>query len=319
MKKKTKSYSVIIVSDAISSSKDFVISSKLIKNSLIAVCILLIVFGWIIYDYLTMSFNKEKMDRLVKDNLSKEKKIDLLTSNLTKLEESLEKMEDYKKKINIIVGLTSPYALKEVGSGGEPIANISSDVEIHDVAAIRDALPNQNENPAQNQIVPSDIVQQSKNVFQKAQKTEQMLKFVESVVVEQKVRLAATPSIFPTKGYLTAGFGIRVHPFTGKHEFHNGVDIATQRGNKIVATANGTVLVVENQRFLGKMIVIDHGFGFLTRYGHLSDFSVKEGDRVVRGQIIGYVGNTGRSTAPHLHYEVRVMSKAVNPMDFILD
>jgi murein DD-endopeptidase MepM/ murein hydrolase activator NlpD len=112
---------------------------------------------------------------------------------------------------------------------------------------------------------------------------------------------------------------MRKHPITGKRQFHNGLDIATQLGNKVMATADGYVLITEHTSILGNLVGIDHGFGFSTRYGHLSSIAVKEGDRVKRGQVIGWVGNTGRSTAPHVHYEVIYMGKNQNPMNYIFD
>ena len=114
--------------------------------------------------------------------------------------------------------------------------------------------------------------------------------------------------------------GKRIVSFTGKkNSFHPGQDIATQLGNKVIATANGYVLSAERRGFLGNLVVIDHSYGFTTYYAHLASFAVKEGDRVKRGQVIGYVGSTGRSNAPHLHYEVRVFGKPQNPMKFIID
>jgi murein DD-endopeptidase MepM/ murein hydrolase activator NlpD len=139
------------------------------------------------------------------------------------------------------------------------------------------------------------------------------------MVNQQKLQLAATPAIWPTRGYISGVFGNRIHPFTGRYEFHGALDIATQLGNKIIAPADGVVLVAETKEYYGKMVIIDHGFGYTTRYGHLSGFNVREGQRVKRYDVIGYVGTTGRSNGPHLHYEVRYYDKPLNPADFILD
>ena len=142
---------------------------------------------------------------------------------------------------------------------------------------------------------------------------------MEKYVNQQKLQLAATPAIWPTRGYLSGVFGNRLHPFTGRYEFHNAIDIATQLGNKVIAPADGVILVAETRDYYGKMIIIDHGFGYVTRYGHLSGYNVREGQRVKRFDVIGYVGTTGRSNGPHLHYEVRYYEKPINPLDFILD
>jgi murein DD-endopeptidase MepM/ murein hydrolase activator NlpD len=106
---------------------------------------------------------------------------------------------------------------------------------------------------------------------------------------------------------------------TGKQDRHTGQDIAAQYGSKVFATADGTVIEAGYGNYLGNLIIIDHGFGFTSRYGHLASFNVKVGDRIKRYQVIGYIGNSGRSSAPHLHYEVRYYEKPQNPMNFIID
>jgi murein DD-endopeptidase MepM/ murein hydrolase activator NlpD len=311
---KEKNYSVIIVSGATSTNKEFVISSRLIRNSIIAFFVLLVIFGFIIFDYLTISFDKEKMKRLERDNIGKEKTIADLSSNLRDIEEKLKQMAVFKERISVAMGLTSPDALKEVGMGGgegAAIANVPSGIEVPGENSI-----NPDVGPEQTR---KNILNNVNDIRQEAKKIQDTLKFVESVMAQQKVRLASTPSIWPTKGYLTSPLGFRIHPLTGKRDFHNGQDIATQYGNKVIATADGVVLVAEHWDYLGNLIIIDHGFGFTTRYGHLASFNVKEGDRVKRFQVIGFVGNTGRSSAPHLHYEVRYFGKPLNPMNFIID
>jgi murein DD-endopeptidase MepM/ murein hydrolase activator NlpD len=142
---------------------------------------------------------------------------------------------------------------------------------------------------------------------------------LESVYRDQKVLLASTPSVWPVRGYLSTSFGNRLDPFTGQRDFHSGIDISTPLGTKISAPADGVVVTVAEKGGYGKSIVIDHGYGMLTRYGHLDRYNVRPGQRVKRGEVIGFVGNTGRSTAAHLHYEVWVRDQAQNPIHFILD
>jgi len=324
MKKKEKNYSIIIVTGATSTNKEFNISSKLIKNSIIALTVLLLVFGFIIFDYLTVSFDKERMKRLEKENTEKDKTISELSSAMKEIEANLKVMEVYKERISVAMGLTSPNSLIEVGTGGPvnngPISNFSADPELNGKAPL-DSNSKLTPKPTTPIPPPSteNILKKVNDIRKNASKIENTLKFVENVMEEQKIRLASIPSVWPTKGYLTSPFGERIHPFTGKESFHNGQDIATQYGNRVQAPANGIVLVAEYQDYYGYLLVIDHGFGFTTRYGHLSSFAVKEGDRVKRFQTIGYVGNSGRSSAPHLHYEVRYFGKPLNPMNFIID
>jgi murein DD-endopeptidase MepM/ murein hydrolase activator NlpD len=136
---------------------------------------------------------------------------------------------------------------------------------------------------------------------------------------DQTLVLASTPSIWPVRGYLSAGFGNRKDPFTGQRDFHAGIDISTPIGTRIFAPADGVVLSAAVQGAYGNSIMMDHGFGVVTRYGHLDAYAVRPGQRVRRGDLIGFVGNTGRSTGPHLHYEVWVRDQAQNPIHFILD
>lgn len=304
--KKARNYSVIIVSDATSTNKEFTVSSKLIKNAVLGFSFLVLFFGFILFHYLTMTLDKQKMERLALDAKEGRQKINEMSSTIKVLNDRLQTMEIYKERIMVATGLTSPLALREVGSGG-PDASLPGG----DLAGAPALLPGA---PLGKNILPPTA-----NIRDKAQKIEDSLKTVEKYVSQQKLQLAATPAIWPTRGILSGVFGNRLHPFTGRYEFHSAVDIATQLGNKIIAPADGIVLVAETRDYYGKMIIIDHGFGYVTRYGHLSGYNVREGQRVKRFDVIGYVGTTGRSNGPHLHYEVRYYEKPMNPLDFILD
>jgi len=131
--------------------------------------------------------------------------------------------------------------------------------------------------------------------------------------------LAATPSIRPVKGWISSGFGYRESPFTGRRELHRGLDIANRSGTPIIAPADGIVTYSARKGLMGNMITIDHGFGMVTRYGHNKKLLKKKGSRVKRGETISLMGNTGRSTGPHVHYEVRLNGVAVNPTNYFLD
>lgn len=134
---------------------------------------------------------------------------------------------------------------------------------------------------------------------------------------EHRERLDATPTLLPTKGWISSGFNYRRDPFTNQRTWHNGIDVSSLKGTPIVSPADGVVTFRGHQGGFGKMLELTHGEGIVTRYAHLSRYNVSKGQRVQRGEVIGYVGNTGRSTAPHLHYEVHIDGKAVNPMNYI--
>jgi murein DD-endopeptidase MepM/ murein hydrolase activator NlpD len=126
-----------------------------------------------------------------------------------------------------------------------------------------------------------------------------------------------TPSIWPVLGHITDGFGERLDPFSGEGAFHTGVDVATDYGAPVHATADGIVTIAENHSGYGRLVVLDHGFGITTWYAHLSSFSAVPGTRIKRGEVIGYTGISGRSTGPHVHYEVRVNNAPVNPWTYM--
>jgi murein DD-endopeptidase MepM/ murein hydrolase activator NlpD len=148
---------------------------------------------------------------------------------------------------------------------------------------------------------------------------ESRLQVVQTDVDKRQALAAATPSIWPTRGWLSDGFGQRTDPFTGDVEYHTGLDISADRGEPVMATANGTVGIAQRSGAYGNMVVIDHGFGLSTRYAHLDSFHVKPGDRVRRGDVVGYAGATGRATGDHLHYEILVSGRQMNPLQFLLN
>ena len=132
-------------------------------------------------------------------------------------------------------------------------------------------------------------------------------------------RLTSMPSIWPTRGWLTSRFGPRISPFTGRRQHHAGIDIAAAIGADIVAPAAGRVVFVGRKGPLGNAVVVEHGFGVRTLYGHAKEIHVKIGQELKRGDVLASVGNTGRSTGPHVHYVVEVNGKSRNPLDYIFD
>ena len=149
----------------------------------------------------------------------------------------------------------------------------------------------------------------------KMKQLESNIKAYESILRER----GYTPSIWPVVGKLERGFGGRRNPFGGSsYEFHSGQDIDAQTGDRVVAGASGNVTFVGWQNGYGQLVVIDHGGGLTTRYGHLSHIDVALGQTVARGEFIGRVGSTGRSTGPHLHYEIRINDEPVDPLQYLL-
>jgi murein DD-endopeptidase MepM/ murein hydrolase activator NlpD len=143
------------------------------------------------------------------------------------------------------------------------------------------------------------------------------LESVRADVEHQEALAAATPSIWPVAGWLSSSYGRRRDPFTGGSDFHPGLDISAEYGEPVFATGDATVTAAGVNGSYGNMVVLDHGFGILTKYGHLSRIAVQTGSHVSRGDVIGYVGSTGRSTGAHLHYEVWMNGRLTNPMQLL--
>jgi murein DD-endopeptidase MepM/ murein hydrolase activator NlpD len=152
-----------------------------------------------------------------------------------------------------------------------------------------------------------------------AARQEQSLRELQEYFDDQRSLLASTPSIWPTRGWVTSDFGTRLDPYSVERQMHEGLDIATPHGQPVLSPSDGVVVFNGVEGGYGKVLVVDHGYGVKTRYGHLSEILVTPGEQVRRGARVALVGNTGRSTGPHLHYEVRVNGVADNPRKFILE
>jgi murein DD-endopeptidase MepM/ murein hydrolase activator NlpD len=180
------------------------------------------------------------------------------------------------------------------------------------------AVPLAGDDPAVDQLREALLDSRLVGLAHEANRELQSLSELVDYFSVREVMLKSTPSIAPARGLLTSGFGLREDPFTGGHSMHSGLDIATREGAEVIAPASGVVIFAGEKAAYGNCIVVDHGRDINTLYGHLSAILVKPGDKVERGQHIGKVGSTGRSTGPHLHYEVRLNGVPVNPRRFVI-
>ena len=180
------------------------------------------------------------------------------------------------------------------------------------VAGLSDTVRGGLGGPAAERIPSSDLAGESALVSSR-------LSLLENQFSRRFELVASTPTVWPVHGAVNSGFGIRPDPFTGQPAFHEGVDISTARSEPVFATADGVVMRSGWAGEYGKAIALAHGDRYETVYGHLEETLVAEGQKVHRGDRVGLVGSTGRSTAPHLHYEVRVDGHPVNPLEYILE
>ncbi len=169
------------------------------------------------------------------------------------------------------------------------------------------------------QVLAVQVKQELNRLHKEAVIQERTLEILTQAAQEKSERWAHTPSIWPVKGWITSGFGPRISPFTGQRAMHDALDIGAAPNTPVQAPAAGKVTAAGFDPRMGNVVNIDHGYGIRTQYGHLAKIQVKTGQRVKRGEVIGFVGSTGHTTGPHLHYLVKVQNQSVNPMRYILN
>jgi murein DD-endopeptidase MepM/ murein hydrolase activator NlpD len=258
-------------------------------------------------------------DRLAENRVLREENVELKTrlvalhEQMSSVRQTVDRALRYSAKLEVITGLHDPKRHLAMG----PFESQTTDIP-PDANGVVDPLVRAiGEQP---HLALKLLGNNLERLAADARRSEEELRAREAFLRTQKVRLASTPSVWPARGWVTSGFGMRPDPYTGKPAMHSGLDIANQLGLPVVATAKGVVVSsgVTSEGY-GRTVVIDHGFGIKTRFAHLSEAKVRVGDRVDRGDEIGKIGNSGRSTGPHLHYEVEVNGVCVDPSDFILE
>lgn len=243
--------------------------------------------------YFTALSQTHELTKLRNENRELQTANEQFSKSVESLRGQLRGVEDKTRKLAIIAGISSLDEGNQLvgGSGGARPADLG-------------------ENPYRDDL--------DKMSF-RSHRIASDLSVLEQKLSENSKLLSCTPSIAPVHGILTDGFGGRSDPFTGEPGTHNAVDISSASGQPVLAPADGIVVKAEWANGYGNVIYLSHGYGYSTRFGHLSAYAVRPGSHVKRGDVIGYVGTTGRSTGPHLHYEVRVNNNPVNPLEYILN
>ncbi|MBW1781660.1 MAG: M23 family metallopeptidase [Deltaproteobacteria bacterium] len=259
---------------------------------------------WMIQNYYGIRAKVPRLAKLQKENVLQKEQILHMARRIDQFTLEMSELKKLDHKLKVMVNLETREGderFRGVG-GSDPVlldpkktmAKVDRDL----VRAMHKSLDNLN--------VDMDSSKEDKTGLQK---------FLES----QKILLASTPSIWPTKGWLSSRFGYRSSPFTGRKEFHKGIDISTRMGAPIVASADGVVSFTGWDRGYGRVVVIKHGYGLKTKYAHLKKALVKRGQHVKRGETIALVGKSGRTTGSHLHYEVHLNGVPVNPIRYVLN
>jgi murein DD-endopeptidase MepM/ murein hydrolase activator NlpD len=286
-------YTLIIVPHAKARFRRLHVSVRMTKwLAGISIAAVLAISGILVH-YAWITAEVAELRRLRTENRALRVKTEEYEQNAGQLRVKIDTLQNMVTKLGVMAGIEKTLPDTRVGGVGGAIGSES-------VAPALD---------------PAALHEMDRSVSALTARSARLAEFYQ----DQSVLLASTPSVWPVRGYLSAGFGNRLDPFTGQRDFHAGLDISAPVGTRVQSPADGVIVSAGQKGAYGNSIIIDHGFGVVTRYGHLSGFNVKPGQRVKRGDVIGFVGDTGRSTAPHLHYEVWVREQAQNPIHYILD
>ena len=287
-------YTVIVVPHAKARFRKIQVPLKLARWVMAGATVSVLALAGVLVHYTRIAAEVYELRRLRAENQVLTQKTREYEQNAGKLQAKVEQLHSIVSKLGIMAGLD--HALPDTHIGGE--GGVASFETVPPGAA-----------------GPHSLLEMDLSVSALTDKSTRL----EAFYRDQKLLLSSTPSIWPVRGYLSATFGKRLDPFTGRPDFHPGIDISTPIGTRVVAPADGIVLSTALSGGYGNAIIIDHGYGVVSRYGHLDSYNVRPGQKVHRGDVIGFVGTTGRSTGPHLHYEVWVREQAQNPIHFILD
>ena len=306
-----KQYTLIVLSNSGSPLRQMHLSTLMVFLAVTLSLVTAGCIGYAAYDYFSLKaelVTKAEMgDELkVKDEeiVAQRRQIQKFAGEINTLKDKLVELHDFKKQIRIIANIDSPDKMDTMyGMGG----SIPEDLDTGaDLKQKNDELVR----GMHEQIGQLDVA-----TLHQEREFEQLLERIN----KQRNLLARTPAIRPTDGWVTSRFGYRKSPFTGRRELHKGLDISNRKDTPIMATADGLVSYAGKKGQYGNTLIIDHGHGLKTRYAHLNKILKKKGERVKRGDVIAQMGSTGRSTGPHLHYEVRLNGVPVNPSKYILN
>ena len=280
--------------------KSFTLSVKAIRIAAgiaVFLCASLVIF---LLDYFAINITgRQKYNNLLKESDKQKETIAQYEDYIEGVKATIDNYEKYAKKLNVLAGLKSSDVMdEEPGVGGGAGLNQESSASFDP---------------------PDGELSSLQNISQQAEGIEKNLNVLTNFFEDESLKLAGTPTIWPTKGYLSSPYGWRNDPFTGKRTFHAAIDIATYQGNPVVSTADGVVINAGKDKLSGNYVKISHRGGLVTVYCHLSKILVKRGQRVKRWDKIGLVGATGKARGPHVHYEVHLFGKQKNPWYYLLE
>lgn len=331
-----KSFTFFVISNADGQASKFVLSGTRLKMMALIVSVVVLILLTGVIDYFGLLVQAIENRKLKAENAQLLKQFQIVETKVSSLENSLERVKSFTTKLKLITNVDAEDRITKLTMGNKPSNSptFEEEYEPMDQRASNQTLiaedklfaPINKENEKQGELTlqPSErdyvslIVRIDRAVKETQLKEQSVIELWEGLSERQSL-LNAIPNIKPARGWLTSNFGYRMNPFTGKNTMHAGLDIAAAPGSPVYAPADGIVIFASYDESYGKLVSIDHGYGVTTRFAHNSQIYVHVGQRVSKWDVISAVGNTGRSTGPHLHYEVRINSIPVDPINFVLD
>lgn len=320
-------YTLIFVRDQHARPVQLAIPKLRIKQAAAGVAVAALIGAGLAWDYWRLRADNAELADLRVEALEQREQIAVFRTRLESVDEQIDKVVELERKVRIIANLPGT-----AGVGGEDVAELAPEgAEIGTPVGVPIEAPEGMNGQGGGQPLPeigSEIsgvevlgvlAPRAVELAEHAGTRAESLVGLLDQLADKRQRLVSMPSVWPAKGWLTSRYGYRVSPFTGRKQLHAGIDIAAASGTSIYAPARGRVSFVGRKGPLGKTVVLDHGFGVKTVYGHTKEIHVSTGETVERGQEIAAIGSTGRSTGPHLHYVVEVNGKTRDPLDYIFD
>ncbi len=283
--------------------RSLTISKSVIKPVLLSLAAVLILSLYLIHAYSDIKEQVWELQSLREDLMRQKAQVQSFALNLIDYQREMYLIRELDTKLRRAVSL-GPRSKEQLvlGIGGR------DELGLQDLVAIGEKKQDE---------ALKEMHQELTQLQGAASKQETSLQTLIEYFEDKRSLYASTPSVWPVRGWVTSSFGSRISPFTGTTQFHEGIDIATPDGTPVIAPADGVVVKAGFEAGYGNMVEISHGYGLKTVFGHNSRLNVQPGQRVKRGDIISYSGNSGSSTGPHVHYEVRVNGLPVNPLRYL--
>ena len=326
-------HTILIIPEKTSKVRKFVVPSWLFRGAAIGLGFTLLLGGVMIVDYWYVMSQIGENKELKMENRRLKQQVQIFKNKLSTVENTMSRIKTFATRLKVITNLEDRGGglLQSLNSGKLPDAStntgenseekLKTDPTLTSAEANAEDSSNTPNNPVDSRL-RKDSEELDKLFTEVNRETlflEQMLQDQYELLVDQKDFLLATPTRKPSLGYVTSGFGIRKSPYGGRVKMHEGLDIANYPGTPIKAPANGTVIFADSKPGYGKTVIVDHGYGLETWYGHARQLLVSKGQKVRRGDTLAQVGSSGRSTGPHVHYEVRINGTPVNPLSYFLE